>query len=158
MKIDLSNIKDIGSRKNIDRNISLPDISFRHQEIKTPSPFRLRLNIYNSSDSYIISGNLSGEVLLTCSRCLEKFNYEIDLKLDEEISKEKISDLNELDLSNLFLENILLMIPMKPVCSEACKGLCPQCGQNLNDEECGCEREVIDPRLEKLRSFFTDDE
>jgi uncharacterized protein len=59
-----------------------------------------------------------------------------------------------IDLDALFREQILLALPAYPVCREGCKGLCPVCGTNLNDRDCGCDRRVPDPRwaaLEKLK-------
>jgi uncharacterized protein len=47
---------------------------------------------------------------------------------------------------------------MKPLCSEDCKGICPQCGQDLNEGECDCEIETVDPRLAKLKEFYNDQE
>ncbi|MDI3546479.1 MAG: hypothetical protein PWR10_131 [Halanaerobiales bacterium] len=158
MKIDLSNLKDMGSRKIIKKEIELPDFNFRHQEIETPFPFQLNLDIYSTRDSFILTGDLSGELVLTCSRCLEKFNQDIDIKLEEEILKSEIEDPDHFDLTDIFIENILLAIPIKPICSEDCKGLCPVCGQNLNEDECDCDQEIIDPRLAKLREFFDEDD
>ncbi len=59
-----------------------------------------------------------------------------------------------IDLDPILREQILLSLPAYPVCRDACKGLCPACGQNLNERECGCDRRVPDPRwagLEKLK-------
>jgi uncharacterized protein len=59
-----------------------------------------------------------------------------------------------IDLDPILREQILLSLPAYPVCRESCKGLCPACGQDLNERECGCDRHVPDPRwagLEKLR-------
>ncbi len=59
-----------------------------------------------------------------------------------------------IDLDPILREQILLSLPAYPVCQESCKGLCPACGQNLNERECGCDRRVPDPRwagLEKLK-------
>jgi uncharacterized protein len=59
-----------------------------------------------------------------------------------------------IDLAPILREQILLSLPAYPVCRESCKGLCPVCGQNLNERECGCDRRVPDPRwagLEKLK-------
>jgi uncharacterized protein len=61
----------------------------------------------------------------------------------------------EIDLGPVVREQILLALPPYPLCREDCKGLCPVCGQNLNERECGCDRHVPDPRwagLEKFRS------
>ena len=69
--------------------------------------------------------------------------------VDEEVYRGKV-----IDLDPLVREQLLLALPRYPVCQEDCKGLCPVCGQNLNEKDCGCDRHVPDPRwagLEKLR-------
>jgi uncharacterized protein len=58
-----------------------------------------------------------------------------------------------IDLSNALREQILLSIPPSPVCDEACKGLCPDCGKDLNQGDCGCERTTIDPRWAALKAM-----
>jgi len=58
-----------------------------------------------------------------------------------------------IDLSGPLREQILLAIPPSPVCDEACKGLCPQCGKDLNQGDCGCERTIIDPRWAALKDM-----
>ncbi len=57
-----------------------------------------------------------------------------------------------IDLDPIVREQILLELPEYPVCDEQCKGLCPVCGANLNDRECGCDRHVPDPRWAGLRN------
>lgn len=58
-----------------------------------------------------------------------------------------------IDLDPILREQVLLALPMDAVCREDCKGLCPQCGQNLNEKKCGCDPKVIDPRLAALKNF-----
>jgi uncharacterized protein len=58
-----------------------------------------------------------------------------------------------IDLSGPLREQILLAIPPAPLCDEACKGLCPQCGKDLNQGDCGCERKAIDPRWAALKTM-----
>jgi len=156
MELDLSSLKEIGSRKTIKKKIELPDLTYRKQEIATPFPFDVELNVSRTRDSYLLQGNFSGILVLTCSRCLEKFDYKIELIIEEEILKKDIEDPTEVDITDLFIENILLAIPIKAICSDECKGLCSNCGANLNKEECGCQREVVDPRLAKLKDYFKD--
>lgn len=55
-----------------------------------------------------------------------------------------------LDLDDLALSDILLALPVKNLCKEDCKGLCPVCGVNRNTETCECLKKQVDPRLEKL--------
>jgi len=157
MNLDLSKLTDTGSHMVIKREIKLPNFSFRHQEIETPFPFQLDLDIYSTKDSIVLSGNLTGKLVLICSRCLEKFNYPVNIELQEECLKKEISDLKYFDLTDIFQENILLDLPIKPICSKECKGLCPICGQNLNEGECNCKQESIDPRMAKLKGYFAED-
>jgi uncharacterized protein len=104
----------------------------------------------------LVRGNLSGHMDLACGRCLEPFTapaaIDFDLLLvpgptgaraaDVELSQTDL-DLDYytgeiVDLESLLREQIILMMPLKPLCEETCKGLCPQCGANLNIETCGC--------------------
>ncbi|HUL59702.1 MAG TPA: DUF177 domain-containing protein [Anaeromyxobacteraceae bacterium] len=58
-----------------------------------------------------------------------------------------------IDLAPILREQVLLALPGYPVCREGCKGLCPVCGANLNDRECGCDRHVADPRWAALKDI-----
>lgn len=107
----------------------------------------------------LVRGHLSGHLKLTCSRCLEPFAAPVaadfDLLLvpgpepvsaqEEELSAPEL-DLDfyageVVDLESILKEQIILMVPLKPLCAETCRGLCPLCGQNLNRESCGCKEE-----------------
>ena len=59
----------------------------------------------------------------------------------------------EVSLSGLLWEEFLLALPVKPLCSTGCKGLCPSCGSNLNTSSCACKGEEGDPRLAALRGL-----
>mgnify|MGYP001091754997 FL=1 len=63
-----------------------------------------------------------------------------------------------LDLEELARTDILLELPTKVLCSEDCKGLCSQCGKNLNEGECSCEKKQIDPRLAILSQLLDQDQ
>lgn len=58
-----------------------------------------------------------------------------------------------LPLEEIAREQALISLPMKPLCSEDCRGLCPECGKNLNAGDCACAKERVDPRLEVLKKF-----
>jgi uncharacterized protein len=72
---------------------------------------------------------------------------------DLEDTDEVIFDGKKIDLDPIVREQVLLALPMSAVCREDCKGLCAQCGQNLNEKLCGCEQKVIDPRLAPLMNI-----
>ncbi|NLT20854.1 MAG: DUF177 domain-containing protein [Syntrophomonadaceae bacterium] len=109
-------------------------------------------------------GTISTEVVLNCSRCLEPFVYDInanfavgmiDISLQEEqdLWQDELVFIKDgiADFSALIYDIILTQVPMAPLCSINCKGLCPICGIDLNSSSCQCQQDNIDPRWEKLR-------
>ncbi|MEN6413476.1 MAG: DUF177 domain-containing protein [Veillonellales bacterium] len=111
-----------------------------------------------------ISGVIETIGAYQCDRCLE--NYTVPLKIpfaetyregdkaEADTSDSSYFQGDEIDISELVRESILLAQPLKKLCSENCKGLCPQCGTNLNLAKCTCERSVIDPRLAALQQLL----
>jgi uncharacterized protein len=103
----------------------------------------------------IAQGNISGNVLLECSRCLEEFKYRINnnftviFKEKKSLKKDDIEtdvlpyENNIIDLFEFIRQTIIIEIPMKPLCKNNCAGLCPVCGKNLNRESCNCHVENI---------------
>jgi uncharacterized protein len=67
-------------------------------------------------------------------------------------AEEDVYSGKEIDLDPILREQLLLALPHYPVCKDDCKGLCPVCGANLNDRECGCDRHVPDPRWAGLKN------
>ncbi len=117
-------------------------------------------------DHYRVQGNVTVPVQLICSRCLSGFDYLISSDFviffsEGSVAKEDEDEveLGELDLvSSVFSgteidlmpeisEQIILDIPIKPLCSETCRGLCPSCGSDLNKATCDC---VIEPKQSKF--------
>jgi uncharacterized protein len=130
------------------------------------------VNLSKHGHDILIRGSLSGQMELACSRCLGSFAapaaIDFDLLLtpasanaraaDEELSPTDL-DLDyytgeSVDLESLLREQIILMMPLKPLCDETCKGLCPHCGVNLNREACTCKNDAVNSpfaRLAKLK-------
>jgi uncharacterized protein len=118
-----------------------------------------------------VTGHLTGELELTCSRCLEPFTLPVATDFDlqyvpppentaegeKEVDEEDFTTAfysgDQIDLGHLVLEQLQLALPMKPLCAVACKGLCPHCGTNLNTGACECSEKWEDPRLAALRSL-----
>ncbi len=100
---------------------------------------------------------------LPCDRCLspvvERYSMPILHVLVTSLNNEENDELilvenDRLDLKELVLSDLLLNLPMKHLCREDCKGLCPKCGANLNEGECGCNRKPVDPRFAALRDLL----
>ena len=98
---------------------------------------------------FVIRGRIECEKSFICDRCLTQATEKQMHEFDEEIDKaEAVEDL--IDVTELLRDILLAGQPMKNLCKADCKGLCPVCGANLNDGECGCDKFIIDPRLAAL--------
>lgn len=129
------------------------------------TPVSLEGEVIKEEDTYYIEGKGSVDVSMPCGRCLSPVTISIDFNLNEKFSSnasydEEIETFSgdSIDLTSTVIRIILASLPMKVVCSEDCKGLCPVCGQNLNLKDCGCDTTYIDPRFESLRSLLKFDE
>ena len=91
-----------------------------------------------------------------CDRCLEKAEENQILDFEEEIEATEIVD-GFFDISELVRDTLLAAQPIKNLCKADCKGLCPTCGKNLNNDECDCEKSTIDPRLSPFLKFVSGD-
>ncbi|MFZ5814255.1 MAG: YceD family protein [Bacillota bacterium] len=176
MRIEIADIKlEAGSHKRVPLELSLEPVEMGGQEVRFEHPFTGEAEIWNAGDRLLVRAELSGEATLVCSRCLAGFTEELEVAFEEEFieagaeegraeedeeeeSQRTVSFYtgDEIDLTEPLRENILLELPMKPLCDEACKGLCPTCGTNLNEGRCGCEgeRDVVDPRLAALKDLL----
>ena len=116
-----------------------------------------------------LRGQLSTRLELQCARCLEPVSQDVKREfellyrpLGADAGRDELSVTdaeaeigyyqgNGLLLEDVLREQVLLALPLKVTCREACKGLCPQCGKNLNQEQCSCSREIEDPRWAALK-------
>ena len=134
-------------------------------------PVELEFDIHKDKDKFRLVGRVGTQLELTCSRCVEPYRFPIDADFDHrylprsEASTDQDSEVaeedletsyytdDEIDLGELMREQFYLALPMKPLCSEDCKGLCPQCGTNLNTGTCDCTPVWEDPRLAALKQL-----
>ena len=120
-----------------------------------------------------MSGKIKTELSAKCSRCLEPFQFPVECAVtahyvpkiepkkehaEVELHASDIDietyDENRVDITQSVHDQILLALPQVCLCKKDCKGLCPDCGINLNLGPCGCIKEKpIDPRLEVLKSL-----
>jgi uncharacterized protein len=136
--------------------------------------FRRAANVdvtyYRSGADLFFEGHFVGEVSGNCARCLEGYPFTVernfafvlkparkDIDLQKELSEEDLALSfyagDEVDLSPLIREEMILSLPTRPLCREDCSGLCPRCGVNRNLGPCACRDEWADPRLEPLRAL-----
>ena len=114
------------------------------------------VKLFRTNDSLWVTARLEASAPSLCSLCLEEFAQSLDLVIDEETQSpsafteaggERLSiDDDVLDLTEAIRQYLEIAPPMKPLCKPGCKGLCPECGVNLNSATCGCNAAFRDPR------------
>ncbi|MBF0131650.1 MAG: DUF177 domain-containing protein [Magnetococcales bacterium] len=145
-------------------------LSLPPEEMVLPDPVAVDITVSRAKDQWRVSGTLAYQGRYVCSRCLEVFVREQSSHMErlfcvgvDPAHNHKIQGIedeqtflpsSELTIQDLVREELLLDLPMMPVCSDDCRGLCPQCGCNRNHERCHCEdntREGPFSRLKELK-------
>jgi DUF177 domain-containing protein len=142
-------------------------------DYRIAEPVALAFDIFKDKEQFRLVGDVKTILELRCSRCLEAFRWPVDSHFDlryqphaqntgegeQEIEEDDLTTAfyqnDEIDLAQLMEEQFYLSLPMKPLCADDCRGLCPQCGKNLNRESCDCKRDWDDPRFAALRALKT---
>ncbi|MFC1900849.1 DUF177 domain-containing protein [Chloroflexota bacterium] len=130
-----------------------------------------KVRLTRIDDGILVEGKINSGIGLTCGRCLSEFTHNLNLNIQEiyypttDINTGVIIDApnepgcftidanNILDLSDAVNQYALMALPIKPLCSQECAGLCSTCGTNLNDKDCGCPTLPTDPRWDSLRKL-----
>lgn len=145
------------------RLVELDYPSVRVSPDLTLSPLKGMFTATRTGEGIYIGGELNSILAVDCMRCLDKMALPITFQLDElfyyppESAPEGEPFIGEngfIDLAPLIRELSLLEVPIQPICRKDCRGLCTECGQNLNEAECGCEKDDIDPRLAVLKQLL----
>ncbi len=168
MLLDLSRMR--GARDRFERTYPLSAFDAR-EDYRVHQPVVLAFDVFKNRQEVRLVGRVSTVLELDCSRCLEPFTFAVDLPFDllylphsenagegeVEIEDDDLQTAfyrdDVIDLGQLMKEQFYLALPMKPLCLEGCRGLCPHCGANLNQTTCDCVASWTDPRLEALRAF-----
>lgn len=125
-------------------------------------------------EGVLVQGDVEARVNMECSRCLDRFEVPVEAGLEEQFEPTvdvesgatvhradstetdgafEIDPNHMMNLGEPIRQALLVALPMKPLCREDCKGICPQCGHNLNEAECGHTDEVLDERWAGLRAL-----
>jgi uncharacterized protein len=172
MLLDLSQMR--GERDRLQRTYAPSAFDTTDEEYGIVQPVTLAFDIYKKNREVTLVGRVSTVLELQCSRCVEPFTLPLDAAFDlfylphSENTGEGEVEIEEddletafyrddvIDLGQLMKEQFYLALPMKPLCREDCRGLCPQCGANLNQSSCACVSTWADTRLDVLRSLVQD--
>ena len=150
-----------GETREIPFDLGPLPFSYGSEEISVSS-LRFSGEAKDISGFIRLIGTVTGVHSAPCARCLapvaRDFSIEIDLSVvtaptesDEDFI---LAEGQKIDLGSFATETVLLNLPLRLLCREDCKGLCPKCGKNLNEGECNCDHKEIDPRMEPLRKLL----
>lgn len=141
----------------------------RARDFRFPPLLDVSLVYYRSGREIFFSGWLGGTIEGNCSRCLKSYSFSLEKEFDVVLTPEPFSakskELNrdemglsfysaeEINLSPFIREQMLLALPMRPLCEDSCRGLCVGCGADLNEEGCRCPSLPGDPRMAFFRTL-----
>jgi uncharacterized protein len=169
-------VQELERRKiRFDVSISPGEIEYFDEDLRQAGPLNAQGSVEllgNTLGEIRVRGHLNVTMETACDRCLEQARFPIDSDFDlfyrpprapnhpaEEVELREgeaeigFYDGGGLHLNDILREYVILSMPMHPVCSEACRGICPVCGQNRNVTACGCEQRPADDRWAALKSL-----
>lgn len=157
---------------HLDRTFEPSVVDARDEDYRVVAPVHLLMDVRKDREAYRVTGRIETRLQLECGRCLEPFEIPVasgfELRYvpaagntgedDREVAEDDLTTAyykdETLDLEELIGEQLQLALPMKPLCADTCKGLCPECGTNLNLTACGCAPKWEDPRLAALKGLL----
>jgi uncharacterized protein len=140
-------------------NYKLPESDFY------PNPLSLKVYVDKIDDLFRFKISVTTEAVFSCDRCLENYESNFNETIEQlyqlghsELDSDEIEILpensKEIDISKTIHDVFFVNRPIQLLCREGCKGLCVNCGINLNKKSCDCQEKDVDPRLEKLKSLL----
>ena len=140
------------------------DLEYAVNGIRLTEPIVADVVAYAGSGTAVVKGTLSANIRFDCAKCLKPVKERVEYPVMElfTMQRDKVDADEDIHLVHdeivtldpYLQDAFLVQLPMAAVCDPSCKGLCPVCGKDWNVENCRCEQENIDPRLEGLKRYF----
>ena len=162
-----------GDRAHVERTFEAAAFEPPDEDYRVSAPVHLSMDVQKASaDVFRVAGRVSTRLELECGRCVEPYEIAVDAPFelryvpqsensgegDQEVGEDDLTTAyyreGVVDVVDLLREQFQLALPMKPLCSEACQGLCALCGTNLNRSSCECKPRWEDPRLAALKGLL----
>lgn len=167
-RVSLADLRPRGSLR-VEHEIPASDPLWASGELVLGGPARVELDLTRTAAGQILAtGLLSAPLVHMCRRCLDRVDRLLQLPIDllwaapDALSDDPGGDAelrvlepgaNEIDLGEAIREELMLAAPRYVVCREDCRGFCPRCGTNRNEEPCECVTDEPDPRWDALRTL-----
>ncbi len=174
MKIRLEDISLEGREEDFEHEPRWFDERLAEEDSKSyefKGPIHVRVTLNRSGSMITVRSRIEAPMKWICARCLEPFAQGLTSEIttlfkprptvpdpeEVELRREDVEtdfyDGDEVDLTALIQDRVLLAFPPKALCKPDCRGLCPNCGQNRNQKVCDCREDGIDPRFAALKNF-----
>jgi uncharacterized protein len=165
MILDVSQIlKETGGKIDIETKLDFADVDFLGENFHFEEPLNLSGKIYNNGKSLRLTLDVTGKMQVHCARCMKPMVTDVDFEVSEDFMQGDGETAEEddiilfegtkIELLEVVSNSFFMNVSGKYLCSEDCKGLCPHCGKNLNEGDCGCEDDDIDPRWAGLKAIM----
>lgn len=135
MKINANQVFDQGL--SLREQVNPLDLGIENDIVRFKQPLLISADISRITNTVTVALSLSSKLEMTCSRCLEEFEADLQKSLRVIYAVNAASPI--IDMGPQIREEIIIDYPFKPLCKQDCKGLCPNCGKNLNLETCNCK-------------------
>ena len=166
MTVDLLSIINIEG-KSLSQKGEI-DFSDKNEfDVRFPNPVIVDATFTVLYEGISLKAKVFADLVYVCDRCGEEFSGSLEFEFEEILKKEaSVQDADDpnpdvilfsgscVELDEIVYKNLFMNIPTKKLCNTDCKGLCPQCGKNLNKGDCGCTASETDPRFDVLDKFF----
>ncbi len=154
------------------RHYDLDDEQLDLGDGRRVTPVKGSVRLTRTQKGVLADVDADGQLQIECGRCLEEISQPLGFPFSEEFHQTVvvntgmvlpkpedpdtflIDETHKLDLGDAMRQYALLNVPMLPLCRADCKGLCPQCGANLNDGPCDCDTDQVDDRLAALKQLL----
>ncbi len=156
----LVNVAELLRRPGTDRDLTVEvtaeELGISDPRVPPANQIEVRLRLESLTDGIVVTGRLAAPWQDTCRRCLVDVAGDAECPVDELYQNKVTTDeafpihADQVDLTPMVRELVLLDLPAAPLCRDDCAGLCPSCGVNHNDQTCSCERPAADDRWSAL--------
>ena len=156
-------LRSPGTGKDVDVSVDAADLDFGDARV-VDEPVTVQLRLESLSNGITVAGSIAATWAGECRRCLAPVRERMTVEVDE-LYQRNLEDPDahpiandQIDLVPMVRENVLVALPLGPLCRPDCPGICPQCGADLADGPCGCEVPTGDPRWAALDALRRPDD
>lgn len=169
MQFHMQEMMSKGLKATVQEKLDVGELFKGRADVIAAGPLDVSLEVAGHEGYVTVSGKLTIDLEMACSRCLEPTKEHTVIPISEKFKpaseEAEPADADEdeeyvevdgdrLNLRPYLEEALLVFMPFAPLCGKDCKGLCQTCGENLNERTCGCKHEKLDPRFEALKDLF----